>query len=241
MVSVGLQSWKQFRCCNVCRNVGSEGLEVKQNAGFSSCSAQGALAGPWGRQETTRKNGSRGRGPDLCGATSGTHRDVGGLGVQQVPQQQQRLQKLPSGRSKLWCHFYLDEGMLVKGFDLAKKIIGHAGAGTRSIFDATGAKIRFRGKGSCHLEGRYEREAPVHLMLAVTADLEEVDGFREAVRLAAGHLRSVEDRFCHFCGRSGRPSPRPGACFWVGEISARGAACSEGVLGDLGLVVPAHP
>jgi len=49
--------------------------------------------------------------------------------------------------SKLWCHLYLDEKMLLEGFDLVPMIIGKGGMNLRNIFKKTGVKIRVRGRG----------------------------------------------------------------------------------------------
>lgn len=91
--------------------------------------------------------------------------------------------------------------MLQPGFELAKKIIGHGGAHTRKIFDATGAKIRLRGKGSGHLEGTHE--APVPIMLAVTTEKHEVEQFRSAVTMSAELLAGVEAKYRSFRERRG--------------------------------------
>eukprot|EP00418_Pyrodinium_bahamense_P033721 CAMPEP_0179156204 /NCGR_PEP_ID=MMETSP0796-20121207/76141_1 /TAXON_ID=73915 /ORGANISM="Pyrodinium bahamense, Strain pbaha01" /LENGTH=515 /DNA_ID=CAMNT_0020857771 /DNA_START=10 /DNA_END=1557 /DNA_ORIENTATION=+ len=138
--------------------------------------------------------------------------------------------------SKLWCHLYLSEDMLRPGFELNKKIIGHSGSCTKGIFDATGAKVRLRGRGSKHLEGG--REAPVHLMLAVTTEKGELESFREAFRMAIELLRDVERRFLSFCRQRQLPAPQE-PCFWVGEITAEGRACL-GTAAD-GLFLPAAP
>merc|ERR1712060_856530 len=132
--------------------------------------------------------------------------------------------------NKLWCHLYLDENMLRPGFNLNKKIIGHGGNCTKSIYDATGAKIRLRGIGSKHLEGG--REAPVHLMLAVTTELSEQDNFIKAVEKSIGLLRDVETRFNTFCKQKKQPTPT-GPCFWVGELSLEARAYLNPILGIL--------
>ncbi len=51
------------------------------------------------------------------------------------------------------------------------------------IFNVTGAKVRIRGRGSGHLEVGGKHEAPVPLMVAITADQEAVGNFRRAVMM----------------------------------------------------------
>jgi len=142
-------------------------------------------------------------------------------------QKKERPRRAGSNSTRLWCNFYINEDMQRRGFELNKKIIGHGGQGTKRIFDATGAKIRLRGHGSGHLEGT--REAPVHLMLSVTAELGEYDNFRKAYDMASELLQSVESRFNAFCQKN-QEFPVQGPCFWVGEISPESQACVDGEL-----------
>lgn len=106
------------------------------------------------------------------------------------------------------------------GFELNKKIIGHGGSYTRGIFDATGAKIRLRGRGSKHIEG--SREAPVPLMLAVTTDQGKEQSFRKAFVMATELLQKVERQFNSFCAKAQSESSDTEARFWVGELCAEG-------------------
>ncbi|CAK0886378.1 unnamed protein product [Prorocentrum cordatum] len=79
--------------------------------------------------------------------------------------------------------------MKVSGFDLIPRLIGHGGCNTRSISTATGAKVRIRGRGSGHFEGKLQREAPTPLMVAVTAGGGEAAGFVQAVRMTLQERR----------------------------------------------------
>mmetsp|Transcript_39989 Transcript_39989/g.72498 ORF Transcript_39989/g.72498 Transcript_39989/m.72498 type:complete len:337 (-) Transcript_39989:53-1063(-) len=125
--------------------------------------------------------------------------------------------------SKLWCHLYIDAIMRKPGFDLNKKVIGTGGGNTRKIFDATGAKIRLRGKGSGHRE-MGGGEAPVHLMLAITTDVGHEESFTKAVEMAAQLLQTVAGQYIEFCRHSTtEPPKRP--LFWIGEISSASQAC----------------
>lgn len=141
-----------------------------------------------------------------------------------------RSSRAGHSNSRLRCNLYLNEDMQRPGFDLNKKILGHGGQGTKRIYDATGAKIRLRGHGSGHIEGG--REAPVHLMLAVTTEQGEVDGFRMAFEMASELLRDVERRFTIFCKQKQQRAPT-GACFWVGEISSEGQSCLGSILSSV--------
>merc|ERR1711907_106499 len=76
-------------------------------------------------------------------------------------------------RTRFACQFHLH--MDVPGFDLVPRIIGRGGCNTKRIFDASGAKIRVRGRGSGHIELRTNAEATVPLMVAVSCGTK--DGF----------------------------------------------------------------
>jgi len=152
-------------------------------------------------------------------------------------------------QNRVWCHLYLHPDMLRPGFDLNKKIIGRGGCCTRGIYDATGAKIRLRGRGSGHLEGG--QEAPAPLMLAITGEKGKAANFCKAIQMAAELLRDVSKRFQSFCDQrnkqqrgkqqqgASQPPTRPsGPFFWVGEISACGARCAANILDELSLSLP---
>jgi len=161
----------------------------------------------------------------------------------------QPWQRCSQFQGRLWCHLYLNPEMLRPGFDLNKKIIGHGGCCTRRIHDATGAKIRLRGRGSGHLEG--EHEAPAPLMLAITGEKGKAVNFCRAIQMSADLLHDISKRFRSFCdqrGRkqrgeqqrcSGQPPVGPSdTLFWVGEISVSGAGCAASTLEDLSLSLP---
>ncbi|CAK0892224.1 unnamed protein product [Prorocentrum cordatum] len=81
--------------------------------------------------------------------------------------------------------------------------IGHRGCNMRRISVATGAKLRIRGRGSGFLEGKDQQEAPVPLMVAVTADREDAADFVRAVEMTLQYLHSLEEPFHSFCRRHG--------------------------------------
>jgi len=133
----------------------------------------------------------------------------------------------PSGKRalRLWAHIHLQ--MQATGFDLVPMLIGHGGSNVRRIVDATGAKIRIRGRGSGHLEVDGKFEAPTPLMWAVTADYEDAEGFRNAVEMTLAELRTVEHRFLVFCQKKGHVQEGP--CFSIGSLPE----VAEEVLGQI--------
>jgi len=106
-----------------------------------------------------------------------------------------------------WIHIYLH--MQTGGFDLVPRMIGRKGCNLRKIADATGAKIRIRGRGSGHLEGDTRREAPVPLMIAVTADQQDFGGFCTAVEMTLLELSNTAEKFQQFCAREGHACKAP--------------------------------
>mmetsp|Transcript_41530 Transcript_41530/g.65895 ORF Transcript_41530/g.65895 Transcript_41530/m.65895 type:complete len:492 (+) Transcript_41530:60-1535(+) len=100
---------------------------------------------------------------------------------------------------RLWIHIYLH--MKVPGFDLVPMLIGRQGCKMRRIADATGAKIRIRGRGSGHYEIDGKQEAPTPLMVAVTTEKGDQAAFETAIGMTLAELRGVEDRFKVFCSK----------------------------------------
>eukprot|EP00930_Biecheleria_cincta_P051232 TRINITY_DN3638_c0_g1_i1.p1 TRINITY_DN3638_c0_g1~~TRINITY_DN3638_c0_g1_i1.p1 ORF type:complete len:443 (-),score=82.92 TRINITY_DN3638_c0_g1_i1:312-1640(-) len=120
-------------------------------------------------------------------------------------------------RPKVWCYFFIDPVMCRHDFRLSRKVIGHGGNNTRNIFEQTAAKIRLRGRGSGHLEAN-GREAPVHLMLAVTSDIGQEMSFLTALQMSADLLEQVTSKYKAFCKHSDIPLPVT-PLFWIGEVS----------------------
>eukprot|EP00928_Gymnodinium_smaydae_P029957 TRINITY_DN22410_c0_g1_i1.p1 TRINITY_DN22410_c0_g1~~TRINITY_DN22410_c0_g1_i1.p1 ORF type:complete len:594 (-),score=100.77 TRINITY_DN22410_c0_g1_i1:258-2039(-) len=131
---------------------------------------------------------------------------------------------------RLWAHIYLH--MQRPGFDLVPMLIGRGGQNLRKIADQTGAKLRVRGRGSGHLEVDGKYEAPTPLMVAVTTELKDRDGFRSAIELTLQELRGVERRFRDFLEKGGDASGEPfvGPCFSIGLLTDGAAELLDGVL-----------
>ena len=104
-----------------------------------------------------------------------------------------------------------------KEFELGPRLIGRGGVHMKTIALAYDAKLRVRGKGSGHLEVDGKREAPVPLMLTVSANKKDHEAFQKAVHLAIQHLRNTESRYKEFCYQKG--FGQPGPMFSIGEMS----------------------
>mmetsp|Transcript_58184 Transcript_58184/g.138541 ORF Transcript_58184/g.138541 Transcript_58184/m.138541 type:complete len:518 (+) Transcript_58184:141-1694(+) len=109
--------------------------------------------------------------------------------------------------ARYWVHIYLH--MNEEGFDLVPMFIGRSGCNVKKIAEATGAKLRIRGKGSGHKEGPDGEEAPVPLMVAVTTDKTDAEHFREAVRMTLVELQRVSQRFDEFIAKNNKQFSGP--------------------------------
>ena len=83
-------------------------------------------------------------------------------------------------------------------FDFVPMLIGHKGINTKGIFSQINAKLRIRGRGSGHLEVDGRKEAPVPLMVAVTANKTDPEGFRKAIEMILERIQDVGHKFCLF-------------------------------------------
>jgi hypothetical protein len=132
---------------------------------------------------------------------------------------------------RIWTHIFL----LAKEwgtFKLIPWMIGTDGKKMKTMAKTTECKIRVRGKGSGHLEVDGNKEAPVHLMVAITTSEDHVDviRFRVAVEQMLEMLEQAEKLY-HKYGQKG-------PLFGFGEASS---AAFE-ILGDLiqKYPLPAH-
>jgi hypothetical protein len=92
-----------------------------------------------------------------------------------------------------------------KEFQVARRIIGQKGANMKRIVEATGAKLRLRGKGSGYLEGPLKEESnePLHLCISCVTQ----HGYNEAVAEVARILESVHEEYRRFRRSKGLPEP----------------------------------
>lgn len=89
---------------------------------------------------------------------------------------------------------------------MVRKLLGFRGAYVKSINEATGARLRLRGKGSGFKEGYNNVEASDPLMLCVSAD--DAGSYERAVRMVREHLEDVHRQYREFCAGPGKlPAP----------------------------------
>jgi hypothetical protein len=105
-----------------------------------------------------------------------------------VPKTKSRAARQSQG-ARLWCHIFITKPH--PQFDLVPMLIGRGGCNMRDIYNATDAKIRVRGRGSGHLEVEGVKEAPVPLMVAVTADGIKPKLFQLAVEMTISKLQEI--------------------------------------------------
>jgi len=104
--------------------------------------------------------------------------------------------------TKQLCQFYIGIEDEPK-FQVKFKVLGPRGKNVKDIVEATGAKLRLRGRGSGFLEGDDRRESTDELMLCVSAPEE---GYQEAVRLVTELLLKIYEQHRAFCRKSGAPA-----------------------------------
>ena len=113
---------------------------------------------------------------------------------------------------------------------LVHEIVGKHGCNMRNIHDATGCKLRVRGYGSGYLEDGVH-EAPVPLMLAISAEKWNKVGFKLAVHQACVKLKGVEDAYVDIC----RGFWSDWRLFAIGDLSRNGHRVFAKALRDEGL------
>ena len=124
----------------------------------------------------------------------------------------------PRAAARLWAHIFIHKRHAE--FDIVPMLIGRGGKNTKDIFIATAAKVRIRGRGSGHLEVDGTKEAPVPLMIAITANKGDATGFKRAVVLAIKLLTEKAEHYKLFCSQRGLPPPSAKEpMFSFGEIS----------------------
>lgn len=103
-------------------------------------------------------------------------------------------------------------------YQLVRRLLAGGGARIRAIHEATGAKLRIRGRGSGHREGWMQVEAPEPLMLVISSPPGRRRAFREAVWLAIDLLCEEESNYARWLGRR---RLRPVRLFNFGAIHRR--------------------
>jgi hypothetical protein len=75
----------------------------------------------------------------------------------------------------------------------------------KAIAEATGAKLRLRGRGSKFLEGPEQRESEDPLMLCVSVP--DLKAYDDAIKLISELLEDIYSEYRSFCSSSRRPIP----------------------------------
>mmetsp|Transcript_24403 Transcript_24403/g.64878 ORF Transcript_24403/g.64878 Transcript_24403/m.64878 type:complete len:405 (+) Transcript_24403:62-1276(+) len=101
--------------------------------------------------------------------------------------------------AKPQCQFFIGIEEEPK-FKVTRKILGPHGQHMKAIAEASGAKLRLRGRGSGFLEGPEQRESSDELMLCVSAP--DWECYQEAVRLVTELLEGIYDQYRIFCRRT---------------------------------------
>lgn len=121
---------------------------------------------------------------------------------------------------KVFCHIHLDSRMLYPAdFCLIPKLIGKSGCNTRAIWEATGIKVRLRGRGSGHIEPHTKREADCNLMMALAGGRDNAQDLGRAVQMAQKQLKEVAARYVTHCKNRGLSVPTDATLYWIGESS----------------------
>ena len=172
----------------------------------------------------TTATGDRDRG----GEDPGDSGDEDGTDDPGDPNQKDEKWKWRRPAARLWLHIYLH--LRHMDFDLVPMLIGRKGIGTRAIAMATDSKLRVRGRGSKHLEVEGKKEAPVPLMIAITANKADCLQFRKGVDLLVHRLLQLSDHYKCFCAMRDLPIPTEREpLFSFGEF----AISAEAILVDL--------
>jgi len=106
--------------------------------------------------------------------------------------------------AKPQCQFFVGIEEESK-FRVTRKVLGPHGQYMKAIAEASGAKLRLRGKGSGFLEGPEQQESMDELMLCVSAT--DSAGYQEAVRLVRELMERVYDEYRAFCQKTGKTPP----------------------------------
>jgi len=90
-------------------------------------------------------------------------------------------------------------------FQVKRRLLGPHGQHMKAIAEASGVKLRLRGRGSGFLEGVEQEESADPLMLCISAPDAAV--YKYAVKLTRELLDGIHRDFCQFCMEVGWPVP----------------------------------
>mmetsp|Transcript_152332 Transcript_152332/g.283805 ORF Transcript_152332/g.283805 Transcript_152332/m.283805 type:complete len:366 (+) Transcript_152332:83-1180(+) len=185
-----------------------------------SSSKVGDVDSQWtSKNSTRRKNGSEafskradnGSSKYASNTTSDRHTEKAYHKGQSMTGKRSRAQANevsgPGGRShqKLQCQFIIGIEEENK-FRVVRRILGPGGQNMKRIADATGAKLRLRGRGSKFLEGTEQKESLDDLMLCISSQDEK--GYQACVPMVQKILQRIYREYETFCKSAGRTAPR---------------------------------
>jgi len=125
----------------------------------------------------------------------------------------QQVDRSSSAAAKPQCQFFVGIEEEPK-FKVTRKILGPHGQHMKAIAEASGAKLRLRGRGSGFLEGPEQLESSDELMLCVSAL--DWAGYTEAVRLVTELMEDVYEQYRSHCRRTHSEAPALEVCIHEG-------------------------
>jgi len=90
-----------------------------------------------------------------------------------------------------------------RNFPVVRKLLGPHGQHVKAIAEESGTKLRLRGKGSGFLEGPEKTESPDALMLCISTQPGDSEGYETAKRLVSGLMEDVYRQYSKFCAGLG--------------------------------------
>jgi hypothetical protein len=87
-------------------------------------------------------------------------------------------------------------------FRVVRKLLGPHGQHVKRVAEASGAKLRLRGRGSGFREGHEQEESSDPLMLCVSAP--DSRSYKVAVSLLSEHIEDVYNQYRKACPEKGR-------------------------------------
>ena len=118
------------------------------------------------------------------------------------PRKPRMQREAPRAPARRWCCFKIKMHQ-DRTFHPVRMMIGKGGDNTRRIALQTGAKVRIRGRGSGHIEPATGEEAPTPLMMVVSSDFDNTDGYFAALDMSLELLQEVESAYKDHCAAAG--------------------------------------